>query len=201
MVGQHVLALGLLFKSLGQGLIDVHVGDIAVLEDDTEHGELGVQIGDHLPCHISLQVENLGEPDSVDEVSDAFVYLSIEELIETTSTKTIDEVLNFLLLSGHAEGEVQINTDVSVVLGGAVVDGRIVVNDSLCQHASDARCAAIAPLGAWGHDTSGLAAALLECGETGGDVELEVATAAAVATLHHDDDRLLIGLGLGQELK
>lgn len=51
--------------------------------------------------------------------------------------------------------------------------------------------ATVAPLSTVLHYASGLSAGLLEGGETCGDVELEVETAAAIASLDHHNDRLL----------
>ena len=201
-VGEHVLALGLLLEGLSECLVDIDVGDIAVLEDDTEVLELLIQILDHLACHLALQVEHLTQPDPVYESSDAFIDFGIEKLIEAAGAQTVHEILNLYLLTWHAEREVQIDVDIGVVLGGAVMNLEIrlrlvsywgvIVDDGLSQHASHTAVAAIAPLCAGHHNTGGLPARLLEGGQTCRDVKLEVETAAAVASLDHDDNRLLV---------
>lgn len=59
MVGQHVLALGLFFEGLSQGLVDIDISDVAVLENYTEVLELLVQIFDHFTSHLTLKIEDL----------------------------------------------------------------------------------------------------------------------------------------------
>lgn len=201
MVGEHVLALGLLFEGLSQGLINVDVGHVTVLKDDTEGGELLIQIGYHLSGHISLEIKDLREPDAIDEVPDALIDLRVEKLIESASAKLIHEGLNFLRTSRHAEGEVEVDRDIGVVLGGTVVDRRIVVHNRLGDHASHSLGAAVAPLGARLHNTGRLATALLQGGQTSRDVELKIEAATAVVPLDHDDDRLLISSRLCEELE
>lgn len=85
MVRKHVLALSLLFQGLSKGLVDMDIRDVAVFEDDAEEAKLGVQILDHLPCHVTLEVEDLTQPDAIHKVSDALVDLSVEKLVETGS--------------------------------------------------------------------------------------------------------------------
>ena len=121
-VSQHVLALGLLFESLSQGLINVDISDVAVFENDTEVLKLLIQILDHFGSHFTLKIEDLAEPDTVNEYSDAFIDLSIEKLIESAGTKTIHEILDLVLLAWHTEREIQINVDIGVVLGRTVVN-------------------------------------------------------------------------------
>lgn len=99
----------------------MHIRHIAILKDYTEVRELLVEILYHLPGHVSLEIEHLREPDAVDEVSDALIDLSIEQLIKATSTQAIHEVLHFLLLPWHSKGEVEIHTDVSIIFCGTVV--------------------------------------------------------------------------------
>ncbi len=122
MICQHVLALGLLFKCLGQGLIHVNICDVAVFENDAEILKLLIQVFDHLGSHFSLEIEDLAEPDAVDEYSDTFIDFSIKKFIETASTEAVHEILNFVLITWHTEREVQIDVDIGIVLGGAVVD-------------------------------------------------------------------------------
>jgi len=76
-----------------------------------------------------------------------------------------------------------------------------IINDSLSEHARDSLCAAVAPLCSGLHYAGGSPAGLFECGETSRDIELEVKAAAAIATLDHNYDRLLVLTGLSQHLK
>ena len=122
MVCQHVLALGLFFKGLSQRLIDVDVGDVAVLENDTEVLELLVQVFDHLGCHLALQIENLTQPDAVDECTDTLIDFGIEKLVKAAGSQAVHEVLDLHLLARHAEREIEIDVNVGVVLGRAVVN-------------------------------------------------------------------------------
>jgi hypothetical protein len=62
------------------------ISDIAIFEDDSEESEFLVKISDHLTGHISFEIEDLTQPDTVDEVSDTLVYLCIEELVKATCT-------------------------------------------------------------------------------------------------------------------
>lgn len=197
---QGILELCLLLESLSERLVDMHVGDIAVLEDNPEEDELSIEVLDHLAGHVSLEVEHLREPDAVDEVADALIDLCVEELVEAGRTQTIHEVLNLLLLSRHAEREVEVDTDVGVVLGGAVVDGGVVVHDGLGEHTGHSSVAAVAPVRALLHDACASPAALFERGQTRRNVELEVTAATTVGTLDHDNNRLFIGSGFGQHL-
>jgi hypothetical protein len=96
-------------------------------------------------------------------------------------------------LFGHSEREVEINADIGIVLCGAVVDRRIVVNNGLSDHTSHTASAAIAPLSSRRHDTSRLTAGLLKGGQTSRDVKLKIKAAATVAALHHHNDWLLVG--------
>jgi hypothetical protein len=70
---------------LSESLIDINVSDVAVLEDNTEILKLLIQILDHLSCHLTLKIEDLTQPDAIDEYSDTFVYFGIEELIKAAS--------------------------------------------------------------------------------------------------------------------
>ena len=121
-VRQHVLALGLFFEGLGKGLVDVDVGDVAVLEDDTEVLKFLVQILDHLARHLTLKIEDLTQPDPVDECTDAFIDFGIEKLVKATGSKAVNEVLDLDFLTRHAEREIEIDVDVGIVLSRAVMN-------------------------------------------------------------------------------
>ena len=154
------------------------ISHVAVLENDAEDGELLVQILYHSTGHVTLKVKDLREPDPIDERPNTLVNLSIEHLIKPTSAQLVDKVLDLLLSSGHAEGEVKVDTDVCVVLSRTVMDRGVVVHDGLSYHASDSAGAAVAPLSARLHHSGAAAAALLESCETRRDIELEIAAAA-----------------------
>ena len=121
-VGQHVLALGLFFQGLGKGLVDVDVGDVAVLEDDAEVLKFLIQILDHLARHLTLKIEDLTQPDAVDECTDAFIDFGIEKLVKAAGSQAVYEVLDLDLLTRHAEREIEIDVDVGIVLGRAVMN-------------------------------------------------------------------------------
>ena len=70
---KRVLKLGSLFKGLGEGRINVDICDVAGVEIDTEVVELLIEILDHLLCHLTLQVEDLIQPDTVDEDSNTLI--------------------------------------------------------------------------------------------------------------------------------
>ena len=64
----------------------MYVGDIAVFEDNTEQGELRVQVRYHLTRHFTLKIEHLGKPDAVNEVTNTLINFRVEKLIKTTCT-------------------------------------------------------------------------------------------------------------------
>jgi hypothetical protein len=121
-VSQHVLALGFLLEGLSQGLVNVDIGDIAVLEYDTEVLELLIQILDHLACHLTLQIEDLTKPDAVDECTDSLIDFGIEKLVKAAGTQAVHEVLDLDLFTRHAEREIEIDVYVGIVLGRAVMN-------------------------------------------------------------------------------
>jgi hypothetical protein len=121
-IGQHVSAFGFLFECLSEGLVDIDVGDVAVLEDDAEVLKFLVQVLDHLARHLTLKVEDLTQPDPVDECTDAFIDFGIEKLVKAAGSQAVNEVLDLDLLSRHAEREIEIDVDVGVVLGRAVMN-------------------------------------------------------------------------------
>lgn len=121
-VCQHVLALGLFLEGLGQGLVNVDIGDVAVLENDTEVLELLIQVLNHLASHLTLQIEDLTQPDAVDECTDSLIDFGIEKLVEAAGSQAVNEVLDLNLFTRHAEREIEVDVDVGVVLGRAVMN-------------------------------------------------------------------------------
>jgi hypothetical protein len=121
-VGQHVLALGLFLEGLSQGLVNVDIGDVAVLENDTKVLKLLIQVLDHLACHLTLQIEDLTQPDAVDECSDTLIDFGIEKLVKAAGSQAVNEVLDLDLFTRHAEREIEIDVDIGVVLGWAVMN-------------------------------------------------------------------------------
>ena len=122
MISQHVLALSLLLQGLGESLVHIDIGDVAVLEDNAEVLELLIQILDHLTSHLALQVEDLTQPDTVNECTDTLINFRIEKLVEAAGPQAIHEILHFALFARHAEREVQIDIDVGIVFSRTVVD-------------------------------------------------------------------------------
>ena len=59
MICQGILELSLLLESLSECLVDMHVGDVAILKDNPEEDELRIEVLDHLAGHVSLEVEDL----------------------------------------------------------------------------------------------------------------------------------------------
>jgi hypothetical protein len=68
----------------------------------------------------------------------------------------------------------------------------LVGNNVLSEHAGHSLVAAVAPVGAGPHDSSGLTAVFLKGDQTSWHVELKGAAAASRARLHHNDDRLVL---------
>lgn len=142
----------------------MHVCDIAIFKDNTEEWEFLIKILDHLTSHISFQIKNLRQPNAIDEISDALVYFCIEELIKASCSKTIDKVFDFLWTTRHTEREIEVNTNVGIILGWAVMDWSIIVDYGLSEHACDPLSAAIAPLSTWLHNACASSTALFQSG-------------------------------------
>jgi hypothetical protein len=70
------LNLSLFSKCLDKILIDLNIGDIALFELDTVLSELSVEFLHHGLGHVRLQVKDLTQPDTVDEVTDVFFAFS-----------------------------------------------------------------------------------------------------------------------------
>ena len=100
----------------------MHVLNIAVFKNNSKLGEFNVKLLDHLLGHLSLQVKDLAQPDTVNKSSNVFVYLSIEEFIKSTCSQSVDKVFYFRLLSWHSEGKVEINRNVSIIFGWTVMN-------------------------------------------------------------------------------
>jgi hypothetical protein len=116
-----VLKLGLFFKGLSELGININIGNVAGVEIDTKVLELLVEVLDHLLSHLTLEIEHLRQPDTIDESSDTLVYLSIEKFIEPTSTQSVNKVLHLFLVLRHTEGKEQVDVDVSIVFCWAIV--------------------------------------------------------------------------------
>lgn len=161
MILKEILALTFLLKCSCEYLVDVYVFNGAVLEGDTEEGEFVIQVLDHSLRHFSLKVVHLRKPDSIDEVSYSLIDFSIKKFIESSSSEFVDKILNFIFLSGHSKGEEQVNVNVSIILGGTVVDWGIVIHDSLGEHAGNTTVTTVAPLSTREHYSSTSATAFL----------------------------------------
>jgi hypothetical protein len=96
--------------------------NVAVFENNSKLGKFNVKLLDHLLGHLSLQVKDLAQPDTVHKGSNVFINLSIEEFIESSCSQSVDKVFNFRLLSWHSEGEVEINRNVSIIFGWTVMN-------------------------------------------------------------------------------
>ena len=130
MILEGILKFSLFFKCLREFGVHVNIGDTAVLKGDTEILEFSGEILHHFGGHFSLEVKNLTQPDAVDEGTDAFVYLSVEELVETTRTQLVHEIHHFLMVLRHSEGEEEVDVDVRIIFRWAIVDWGIVINYS-----------------------------------------------------------------------
>ena len=73
-----------------------------------------------------------------------------------------------------------ININEGVILGWAPLNGCIIVDDVLGDHASDSLVAAVEPMSSSIHDSGRLATLLLKDCKIGWDIELDVTAAASV---------------------
>jgi hypothetical protein len=186
------LQSGLLLKSTDQLRVYNNIGDVTLLKHDTILLELAVQLSHHSVSHIRLQIENLRQPNAVDKCSHVFFNFSGQKLIESSSTKLVHKVLYELSILRHSEGEMNIDINVSVILSWASLDWSVIVDDVLGEHASNSLVEAIAPLGTWGHHTSGFTTFLFENSKVGWDIKLDIETAALVRDFNHGQNSLLV---------
>ena len=107
---------------MSEGLVNVDIGDVAVLENDTEVLELLIQVLNHLACHLTLEIEDLTQPDAVDECTDSLIDFGIEKLVKAAGSQAVHEILDLDLFTRHAEREIEIDVNVGVVLGRAVMN-------------------------------------------------------------------------------
>ena len=175
-------------ESLTKGLVDLNIDDITLLEDDTVVWKLSIELCHHSIGHIWFQIQDLTEPNTVDEVTNVLLTLSCQQFIETSCTKMIDECLNLICNLRQSESEMNIHINVGVVLSWASLDWSIVVNNTLGKHASYSSVAAVTEVSTCIHDTLRLSTVLLQDHKIGWNIELEITAAASIASSYHHND-------------
>jgi len=70
-----------------------------LIERNTVEGELFIKFVNHGVGHVRFEIEDLMEPDSIDEVSHVLLNFSGKKLIKSCSSKFVDEILDQLRIS------------------------------------------------------------------------------------------------------
>ena len=148
------LDFSLFRKSIFQLCVNDNFCNITLFEDNTVLRELMVQLSHHLGCHIGLKIKNVYKPHTLDEISDIFFNFCSKELIKSTSTEFVNEILNLFSLLRKSESEMEININISIILGWASLNWSIIVNNIFGKHACNSLIEAIAPVSTSLHDTS-----------------------------------------------
>jgi hypothetical protein len=136
-----------------QSIINTYILDATLLENNSVISKLSVQIIHKLWGHIRLQVKDLGQPDSVDEISDSFLNFCLEKLVESSSSQSVNESLYLLFNGWKTESKMDVDVYIGIVFGWAALDWSIVVNRIFCNHASNSSVAAETEMSASSHDT------------------------------------------------
>lgn len=174
--------------------VALNISDVTLLEDDAVENKLSVEFSEHGHSHVGLQVIDLSQPDGVDKVTDILLYFCSQEFIKSSSSQLVNESLDLIFVLWESEGEMNINIDISVILGWASVDWSIVVNNVFCYHTGDSTVTGVAPLGSWVHDAFGCTPIFLQNDEVGWDIKLKITAAASVTLLDHANDALVVGV-------
>jgi hypothetical protein len=148
------LDFGLFRECILKLLVDNNVSDIALFKDDTVLSKFVVQLVHHSVSHIGFKIEYIHKPNTLNEISDIFFNLCCEKLIEPTGTKFVNKSFNLLLILWKSECEMDVNINISVILGWASLNWSIIVNNIFGKHACNSLIEAIAPVSTSLHDTS-----------------------------------------------
>ena len=93
------------------------------------------------------------QENGVDEVSDVFLDFGGQQFIESSCSKPIYEHLyKSIIVLWQSECEMNIDIDVSIVLGWAFLNWGVVVDDVLGEEADNSLVAAIAPVSTGCHE-------------------------------------------------
>jgi hypothetical protein len=139
----------------------------------------------------------LTQPNAVNEIPHVFLYFSCKKFIKSSSSKSVNEILNLVFDLGKSESEVDIDIDIGVIFGGTSLDRSIIVDDIFGNHTGHSSSTAIAPMSTRSHNALTLSTRLFKDCEVGRDIEFDIATTTLVASLYHYHDALLIIIGLG----
>jgi hypothetical protein len=79
----------------------------------------------------------LSQPNAIDESSHIFFYFGSQKFIESSSSKFVNKLLYELSILWHSESEMDIDINVSVILGWASLNWSVIVNNIFGEHASN----------------------------------------------------------------
>ena len=120
MICQRILHLGFFLQSLHELLTDMNFRNVAVLKNDSILLEFLVELLEHVSGHVTLEIKDLTEPNSINENSNVFIDFSVEKLIESGSSQLVHKILYFSFLCWHSECEIEINRNIGVVFSWAI---------------------------------------------------------------------------------
>jgi len=132
----------------------------------------------------------------LNEISDVFFDFSSKKLIESTSSKLVNESFNLLLVLWKSKSEMDINIDIGIIFGWASLNWCIIINNIFGKHACNSLVEAIAPVGSSLHYSSRLSTTFLKNNEVGWNIKFYIEAAALVRSTHHNNNALLIRVSL-----
>jgi len=86
--------------------------------------------------------------------------------------------------------------NVCVILSGASLNWSIIVDNVSRDHAGNSFVAAVAPSSSSVHNTGRLSTIFFKDGEISWNIELDVTAAASIGSLYHNDDTLVVSIGI-----
>ena len=195
MISKLNLKSGLLCKSTNQLWVNNDIGNITLFEGNTVLVEFHVQLLHHIIGHVRFKIKYLMEEDSINEVSNVFLDLSGQKLIESSSTKMVHELVDLLSALWHSESEMNININVSIIFSWAFLNWSIVVNNVFSKKADYSFAHAVAPMSTWSHQRLFGTTFFLEYGIVSWYIEFKIETAAGVVSSDHAHNALIVSLG------
>lgn len=196
MVFKLELNFSFLLKSFLKLSIDLNMGNGALIECDTVEGEFLIKLVNHRTGHVRFEIKDLMKPDSIDKVSHVLFNLCSKKLIKPSSSEFVNKILNHLWISWESESEMDVNIDVSIILGWTSLNWGVIVDDISCEHTGHSSVTAVTPSGSSIHCSNRFTTDFLEHGEICWHIKLDIETTALVGSLDHDDNALVVSVGL-----
>jgi len=155
---------------------DVH--DVDLLDENTVWVELCLKLLHHLGGELSLDVSYSGDLDLLEEVSDLFIALFLEQFFKSVRPKVVEELFGifFVYFLGHIRSSnmkvnTNINGDSDVVFGRNVSDWALEPDCVFGDHHGHSFVATITASISWLHDTVVFTPNLLKSIDTIRDVK------------------------------